>query len=213
MNNFNAVIFDLDGVLVSTDDYHYKAWKQIADRLEIPFDETVNHQLRGVSRMESLHIILSHAEGRTFSEETRVELAEEKNRLYRQTLNQLSPTDILPGVIETLDGLEARGIAIAVGSSSKNAPFILDKIGLSERFAVIVDGNHITKSKPDPEVFLLAATKLECATANCLVVEDAIAGVVAGLRADMQVAAVGDASKSALATYRLGSIEELLKFV
>lgn len=150
-----AVIFDLDGVLVSTDHFHYKAWKQIADRLNIPFDEHVNNRLRGVSRMESLDIILSGASDKQFTDEQKQSLAEEKNTVYRMFLEQLSPADILPGVTETLEGLKVKGVAAAVGSSSKNARFILEQVGLLDWFAVIVDGNQISRSKPDPEVFLL----------------------------------------------------------
>ncbi|WP_340006605.1 beta-phosphoglucomutase [Paenibacillus sp. FSL K6-0276] len=208
-----AVIFDLDGVLVSTDHFHYKAWKQIADRLGIPFDEEVNNRLRGVSRMESLDIILSGAPDQQFSDEQKQSLAEEKNAIYRKFLEQLSPADILPGVTETLEGLKTKGVAAAVGSSSKNARFILEQVGLLDRFAVVVDGNQISRSKPDPEVFLLAASRLECDASACLVVEDAVAGVQAGVHAGMQVAAVGDAMNSKDATFTLQRIDQLLKLI
>ncbi len=208
-----AVIFDLDGVLVSTDHFHYKAWKQIADRLGIPFDEEVNNRLRGVSRMESLDIILSGAPDQQFSDEQKQSLAEEKNAIYRKFLEQLSPADILPGVTETLEGLKTKGVAAAVGSSSKNARFILEQVGLLDRFAVVVDGNQISRSKPDPEVFLLAASQLQCDASVCLVVEDAVAGVQAGVHAGMKVAAVGDAMNSKDATFTLQRIEQLLKLI
>ncbi|WP_313640668.1 beta-phosphoglucomutase [Paenibacillus sp.] len=208
-----AVIFDLDGVLVSTDHFHYKAWKQIADRLGIPFDEEVNNRLRGVSRMESLDIILSGAPDQQFSDEQKQSLAEEKNAIYRKFLEQLSPADILPGVTETLEGLKTKGVAAAVGSSSKNARFILEQVGLLDRFAVVVDGNQISRSKPDPEVFLLAASQLQCDASVCLVVEDAVAGVQAGVHAGMKVAAVGDAMNSKDATFTLQRIDQLLKLI
>lgn len=208
-----AVIFDLDGVLVSTDHFHYKAWKQIADRLDIPFDEEVNNRLRGVSRMESLDIILSGASDQQFTDEQKQALAEEKNAIYRKFLERLSPADILPGVTETLEGLKTKGVAAAVGSSSKNARFILEQVGLLDRFAVVVDGNQISRSKPDPEVFLLAARLLECDASACLVVEDAVAGVQAGVHAGMQVAAVGDAMNSKDATFTLQQIDQLLKLI
>lgn len=208
-----AVIFDLDGVLVSTDHFHYKAWKQIADRLGIPFDEEVNNRLRGVSRMESLDIILSGAPDQPFTDEQKTSLAEEKNAIYRKFLEQLSPADILLGVTETLDGLQAKGVAAAVGSSSKNARFILEQVSLLDQFAVIVDGNQISRSKPDPEVFLLAASQLECEPSTCLVVEDAVAGVQAGVQAGMQVAAVGDAVNSKEATYALQRVDQLLELI
>ncbi|MGE7614531.1 MULTISPECIES: beta-phosphoglucomutase [unclassified Paenibacillus] len=208
-----AVIFDLDGVLVSTDHFHYKAWKQIADRLNIPFDEDVNNRLRGVSRMESLDIILSGASDKQFTDEQKQSLAEEKNTIYRKFLEQLSPADILPGVTETLEGLKVKGVAAAVGSSSKNARFILEQVGLLDWFAVVVDGNQISRSKPDPEVFLLAASQLECDASACLVVEDAVAGVQAGVHAGMEVAAVGDAVNSKEATFTLQRIDQLLKLI
>ncbi|WHY20035.1 beta-phosphoglucomutase [Paenibacillus sp. G2S3] len=208
-----AVIFDLDGVLVSTDHFHYKAWKQIADRLNIPFDEDVNNRLRGVSRMESLDIILSGASDKQFTDDQKQSLAEEKNTVYRKFLEQLSPADILPGVTETLEGLKVKGVAAAVGSSSKNARFILEQVGLLDWFAVIVDGNQISRSKPDSEVFLLAASQLECDASECLVVEDAVAGVQAGVHAGMKVAAVGDAVNSKEATYTLQRIDHLLKLI
>ncbi|AIQ21951.1 beta-phosphoglucomutase [Paenibacillus sp. FSL H7-0737] len=208
-----AVIFDLDGVLVSTDHFHYKAWKQIADRLNIPFDEDVNNRLRGVSRMESLDIILSGASDKQFTDEQKRSLAEEKNTIYRKFLEQLSPADILPGVTETLEGLKVKGVAAAVGSSSKNARFILEQVGLLDWFAVVVDGNQILRSKPDPEVFLLAASQLECDASACLVVEDAVAGVQAGVHAGMEVAAVGDAVNSKEATFTLQRIDQLLKLI
>ncbi|MEK3751295.1 beta-phosphoglucomutase [Paenibacillus sp. FSL E2-8871] len=208
-----AVIFDLDGVLVSTDHFHYKAWKQIADRLNIPFDEDVNNRLRGVSRMESLDIILSGASDKQFTDEQKQSLAEEKNTIYRKLLEQLSPADILPGVTETLEGLKVKGVAAAVGSSSKNAQFILEQVGLLDWFAVVVDGNQISRSKPDPEVFLLAASQLECDASACLVVEDAVAGVQAGVHAGMEVAAVGDAVNSKEATFTLQRIDQLLKLI
>ncbi|WP_339317678.1 beta-phosphoglucomutase [Paenibacillus sp. FSL R10-2734] len=208
-----AVIFDLDGVLVSTDHFHYMAWKQIADRLGIPFDEDTNNRLRGVSRMESLDIILSGASDQQFTDEQKQSLAEEKNAIYRKLLEELSPADILPGVTETLEGLQTKGVAAAIGSSSKNARFILEQVGLLDRFTIVVDGNQISRSKPDPEVFLLAASLLECDALACLVVEDAVAGVQAGVHAGMQVAAVGDAINSKDATFKLQRIDQLLKLI
>lgn len=204
-----AVIFDLDGVLVSTDEYHYKAWKTIADQLSIPFDEHINNQLRGVSRMESLEIILKES-NQSFSADEKSKLATAKNELYRQSLQNLSEKDILPGVVETLDFLSEKGIKLAVGSSSKNAPLILERVGLTNCFDSIVDGNQIENSKPDPEVFLKAAQILEIDPIDCLVVEDAIVGVEAGIRAGMKVAAVGDAKQSEQATYKVDQLTEIL---
>lgn len=194
-----AVIFDLDGVIVSTDECHYKAWKQLADEEGIPFDRQTNNRLRGVSRMESLEIILEKAP-REYSEEEKIVLAERKNEYYKQLLNSLSPRDILPGALELIDALKKHGIRIAIGSSSKNCRTILDRVGLTHVFDVIVDGNCISRSKPDPEVFLEAAKRLGVTARNCLVIEDAEAGVQAALAAGMAVIGVGAASSSPLAT-------------
>jgi beta-phosphoglucomutase len=214
MDTIRAVIFDLDGVIVSTDEYHYRAWKQLADAEGIPFDRQVNNRLRGVSRMESLEIILEKS-GRRYTEAKKQALAENKNNTYRALLAGLSPRDILPGVNEVLKALRTRGVKLAIGSSSKNAGPILQAIGLDRAFDTVVDGTHITRSKPDPEVFTLAAKRLGVSPARCLVVEDADAGVDAGLAAGMRVLAVGSAAShpgATLAAESLAgiSIDELL---
>lgn len=194
-----AVIFDLDGVIVSTDHFHFLAWKSLADELGIPFDEDRNHALRGVSRMESLELLLGdRATG--FSDEEKAALAEKKNTHYRRLLETLSPADILPGVIGYLDACTAAGLRIAIGSSSRNTRFILDKIGMGERFDAVVDGNDISRSKPAPEVFLKAAEALACPPEACHVVEDAEAGVTAALAAGMSCLAVGAAANDPRAT-------------
>lgn len=191
---YQAVIFDLDGVIVTTDQYHYQAWKQIADSEGIPFDYSVNDRLRGVSRMESLNILLE-ASGRTYSREEKKRLAEAKNDYYVRLLTHLRPKDILPGVPELLDELKKLGVRTAVGSSSKNAVYILERIGLGEAFDVIIDGNQITHTKPDPEVFLLAAERLGVSPSKCIVVEDAMAGIEAASGAGIRTLAVGNAVK------------------
>ena len=207
---YKAIIFDLDGVICFTDEYHYLAWKALADTLGVEFDRTVNNRLRGVSRMESLDIILEKYNG-TLSESEKEELASQKNELYKEYLAQMSAKDLSEEVKSTLDELRARGIKLAIGSSSKNAPFILRQIGLGGYFDAISDGNNITKSKPDPEVFLKAAQMLCIEPKNCLVVEDAVSGAEAGNRADMYVACVGDASRMEAGDYNLKSISELLE--
>lgn len=169
---YKAVIFDLDGVICFTDEYHYLAWKKIADTIGVPFDRKKNNRLRGVSRMDSLEIILEGC-GREFSNKEKQTLAEEKNSLYREYLRQLTPKDVSEDVRKTLDSLREGGYRLAVGSSSKNTGFILDRIGLSDYFDVVSDGNMITKSKPDPEVFLKAAELLNMPPKLCVVVEDA----------------------------------------
>jgi len=188
-----AVIFDLDGVIVSTDEYHYLGWQRLADELGIHFDRHINERLRGVSRMESLEIILEKAI-QPYTAAEKLEFAERKNTYYREFLNQVSPKDILPGVMELLAELKTKQIKIAIGSSSRNTPLILAQIGLSDYFNAVADGNDITRSKPDPEVFLLAAERLGISPSACLVVEDAFAGVEAGLAAGMRVLGVGSAA-------------------
>lgn len=185
-----AVIFDLDGVLVSTDELHFQAWKQLADAEGIPFDRVINHRLRGVSRLESLEIILERA-ARPYSPEQKIALADAKNAMYRELLSTLTPADALPGAAELPAALKARGVKIAVGSSSRNTSLILERLDWSDRFDVVVDGNDIRRSKPDPEVFVLAAQRLGVPPAQCLVVEDAIAGVEAARRAGMAVFGIG----------------------
>lgn len=206
---YRGIIFDLDGVICSTDELHYLAWKEIADRCQIPFDREMNDQLRGVSRMESLERILSRGRGE-WTQEQKQRLAEEKNARYRELLGTLSEKDILPGVPETLQALRARGLALAIGSSSKNAVAILERLGLSGWFDAVADGTQIKRSKPDPEVFLLAANKLGLPAADCLVVEDAQAGIQAAQAGGMDAASVGPAAKQAIGTYQLETIYDLL---
>lgn len=203
-----AVIFDLDGVIVSTDEFHFQAWKKLADEQGIPFTRHDNERLRGVSRMESLEIILEKS-ARTYTEAEKKEMAERKNAYYRDLLKSLSVKDILPGVSTVLRELRQRGIKLAIGSSSKNAGPILNAIGLGQAFDVVADGTHITRSKPDPEVFSLAGTRLGLPAAHCLVVEDAEAGVEAGLAAGMPVLAVGSAVSHPRATLRANSLADI----
>ena len=177
-----AVIFDLDGVIVSTDDCHYEAWKKMADEEGIYFDKTINNRLRGVSRMESLEIVLERAV-KEYSDEEKLQLAERKNGYYKEFITKLTPNDILPGAKENLEELRKNGIKIAIGSSSKNTPVILKQIGLDNYFDAVSDGNNITNSKPDPEVFLKAADMLCIPYSECMIVEDADAGIEAGKRA------------------------------
>ena len=184
-----AVIFDLDGVIVSTDDCHYRAWKKIADEEGIYFDREINNRLRGVSRMASLDIVLERAD-KEYSESEKQALAERKNNYYKELICELTPNDILPGAMETLERLKENGIKIAIGSSSKNTPIILKQIGLENFFDAVSDGNNITHSKPDPEVFLKAAEMLKIAPKDCMIVEDADAGIAAGKRAGMKTLSV-----------------------
>lgn len=208
---YEGIIFDLDGVICSTDEYHYLAWKALASRLGIPFDQTINNRLRGVSRMESLEIILEKAEA-AFAEDEKSAFAEEKNVLYRQLLSSMSPADLSDDVRDTLHALRNAGLKLAIGSSSRNTPFILERIGLSGFFDAVADGNGITHSKPHPEVFLKAADILRFDPAACLVVEDAHAGVEAAVRGGFDCAALGDAKNDPRAAYHLTKLSDLLAF-
>ncbi len=203
-----AVIFDLDGVIVSTDEYHYLAWQQLADEEGIYFDRSINERLRGVSRMECVEILLEQSE-KTYSEAQKSEMATRKNNYYLDYLDDLSAEHILPGVMDLFKQLRANDIKIAVGSSSRNSPAILEKIGLSDYFDATADGNEISKSKPDPEVFLLAAEKLGVNPEFCLVVEDAVAGVEAGINAGMKVLAVGSASEEKRAHFCAENVDSI----
>lgn len=187
-----AVIFDLDGVIVSTDHCHYEAWKMMTDEENIYFDEAINNRLRGVSRMASLEIVLERAE-KSYTEDEKSELAERKNNYYKELITKLTPDDILPGAMENLEELKKNEIKIAIGSSSKNTPIILKQVGLDSYFDVVSDGNNITNSKPDPEVFIKAYEMLGIEPGNCLVVEDADAGIEAGKKGGMKTLSVNGA--------------------
>lgn len=205
-----AIIFDLDGVICFTDKYHYQAWKQLADKIGVYFDEQINGRLRGVSRMDSLDIILERA-GREYSEAEKVQMAEEKNATYVKLLEDMTPADLSVEVKETLDELRKRGYMLAIGSSSKNTKKILKQIGLQDYFDAISDGTNIKKSKPDPEVFLKAAEMLGHAPADCLVVEDAMAGIEAAFKGGFLSAGIGDAAKHPDVTYPMQTFADLLK--
>ena len=178
MTDIRAIIFDLDGVICSTDRYHYLAWKALADRLDIPFDEQKNKLLRGVSRMDSLEIILGNRSSH-FSEKEKWELAEKKNRIYREYLQTMRPSDLSEDTRYALQTLRKRGYLLAIGSSSKNTRQILTQLGLEHFFDAVADGTQITRSKPDPEVFFLAASLLDISPEQAIVIEDAESGVQA----------------------------------
>lgn len=210
--SIKAVIFDLDGVIVSTDEYHYQAWKSIADKESIKFGRSENNRLRGVSRSESLEIILEKS-SKNYTQNEKKGLLELKNNIYKGLLENLSSEDILPYVNEVITYLKSMSIKIAIGSSSKNTSLILEKIGMENTFDAIADGTMITKSKPDPEVFLIASKKLNINPLDCLVVEDAKAGVEAAISCNMKVAAIGDAIKCNKATYNLDKLINLTNIV
>lgn len=207
-----AVIFDLDGVICFTDKYHYLAWKKIADELGIYFDETINNRLRGVSRMESLEIVLERYEGE-ITEKEKKDLAEKKNKIYVELLEEMTEKDLPVEVAETLNGLREKGLKLAIGSSSKNAKLILKRLGLEGYFDAVSDGTNIVKSKPDPEVFLKAAEFLRIEPSKCLVVEDAKAGIMAAKRGGFDSAGLGEAAKCEEVDYAMGAFKDLLAVV
>ena len=205
---FKGVIFDLDGVICFTDKFHYQAWKKLADRLGIEFDEKINDRLRGVSRMASLEIILEKS-ARAYSDAEKESFAAEKNDAYRALLENMGKSDVSEDVRDTLSELRARGVLLAIGSSS----LILEKTGMKQYFDAVSDGNNITRSKPDPEVFLKAAQFLNLAPADCLVVEDAVAGIDAGFSGGFRTAAIGEATNYDRPDYKLTTFSDLLKIV
>ena len=207
-----ALIFDLDGVLVFTDKFHYQAWKKTADKLGIYFDETFNNRLRGISRAESLEIILERYNGKLSAEEKSA-LMEEKNNTYKKLLEKMSSADVADEVRLTLNILRQRGYKLAVGSSSKNTKLILEKVKLCDMFDAVSDGNNITRSKPDPEVFLKAASFLGAAPRDCAVVEDAVAGIDAAKAADMTAIGIGDAASYEKTDYSICSFTEILDII
>lgn len=186
-----ACLFDLDGVVVDTAKYHFIAWKALAEELGFEFTLEDNERLKGVSRMRSLEILLEIG-GLQFPEQEKMAMAERKNALYVSYIEKMTPDETLPGVREFLQELRASGIKIALGSASKNAPMILERIRLSGMFDAVVDGNSITEAKPDPEVFLKGAGLLGVRPENCVVFEDAVAGVEAARNANMFIVGIGE---------------------
>lgn len=209
---FKGVIFDLDGVICFTDEYHYLAWKAVADSIHVEFDRTINNRLRGVSRMDSLDIILEKSSV-SYSEKEKAALAARKNDLYRESLQRMTARDLSDDVKNTLLSLRESGLKLAIGSSSRNTPTILERLGLKDFFDAVSDGNNITHSKPDPEVFLKAAEYLGLEPGDCLVVEDAVSGTAAGHAGGFQVACVGDASTAGVGDYNMKSINELVEIM
>lgn len=203
-----SVIFDLDGVLVSTDELHYQAWKKLAEELGIRnFTKEDNEKQRGVSRMESLEVVLSKGD-KSYSEEEKTALAERKNDYYKEMLQSLDDSAVLDGAVDTLIMLRERGISIGVGSASKNTPMILEKTGLAKYIDKVSCGLDTTKSKPDPEVFIIAAKKLSMPSEECLVVEDSAAGIVAAKAAGMKSLGVGPYYQTLGATYEARTLKQ-----
>ncbi len=203
-----AFLFDLDGVIVDTAIHHYHAWKRLANELGFDISEEFNEQLKGVSRVDSLNIILEHG-GLTLPDEEKRDLAIRKNGWYLELVSRMTPDDILPGVPDFFAQTRKAGLLTALGSASKNAPLILERIGMSEVFDAVIDGTKVEKSKPDPEVFTKGADELEVRYNECVVFEDAVAGVEAGNRAGMFTVGIGSPGVLTLANMVAPSLHEL----
>lgn len=208
INKYRACIFDLDGVIVDTAVYHYKAWKRLANELGFDFTEENNEKLKGVSRVRSLELILEWG-GVTKTEAEKAELATRKNDWYVEMIDHMTPAEILPGAKEFLETCRAAGIKTALGSASKNSMTILDHINLTSLFDVIIDGNKVTKAKPDPEVFLKGAEALHVSPSECVVFEDAIAGVEAAINGGMKVVGIGSPKVLGEADLVVGGLNEM----
>ncbi len=205
-----GIIFDLDGVICSTDRFHFDAWRTVMEKVGISIGEDVNSKIRGVSRMEGLNRILGDRVAE-FSQEEKEELAQEKNKLYITLLDGMTEKDVSQEVLDTLHQLRKMGLKMAIGSSSKNAKLVLQKVGLGEFFDAVSDGNGIQKAKPDPEVFLRAAAMIGLKPSQCLVVEDAFTGIDAAQRGGFISAGIGDAARYAKADYRLEHFSDLIR--
>lgn len=208
MTKIKACLFDLDGVIVDTAKYHYLAWKRLADELGFNFTEEDNERLKGISRMDSLEILLEIGK-LTFEDKVKVELAEKKNNWYCEYIEKMTPDEILPGTKEFLELLRENKIKIALGSASKNSMTILTNVGLVNHFDDIVDGNSISKAKPNPEVFLLGAEKLDVKPEECVVFEDAKAGIEAAINAGMYSVGIGDPKVLDKANIVVSSLKEV----
>ena len=184
-------IFDLDGVIVDTAKYHYLAWKKIADEFGFVFTEKDNERLKGISRMASLDILLSIG-GVHLSEGEKLQVADKKNEIYLGYILKMTPDEVLPGVLTFLKTLRDQGIKISLGSASKNAKTILHQVGIENLFDAVADGTTVSKAKPDPEVFFKGAELLNLSPADCVVFEDARAGIEAAHRAGMKCVGIGD---------------------
>lgn len=190
IQNMKGAIFDLDGVIVDTAKYHYLAWKQLALSLGFTFSEKDNERLKGISRTRSLEILLEIG-GLTFDDAAKEKMASQKNEWYVDYVRRLDASELLPGSAEYIEQLHSKGIKTAIGSASKNTPMILDRLGIHHLFDSVVDGNKVSKAKPDPEVFLKAGLELGLAASECVVFEDAEAGIQAALSAGMGAVGIG----------------------
>ncbi len=205
-----GILFDLDGVLLSTDQFHFQAWKALADRLGIPFDRHQGDRCRGVSRMESLEIVLENS-SHPYTPEEKQQFAAEKNHHYRTLLQELTPADVPEETVRVLTELRRRGYRLALASGSKNAGLILQKTGLGSLLDGVVDGTDITRSKPDPEVFCKAAQVLGLSPRDCVGVDDASAGVQSIRAAGAIAAAMGPAAQAGEGDWNLRTLSQLLE--
>ncbi len=203
-----GVIFDLDGVIVDTAKYHYLAWKELAKELGFEFTENHNELLKGVSRVRSLDILLNIGKVH-LSEGKKQAYLESKNKDYLNYITKMGPEEILPGAKTILDTLDNLNIQYVLGSASKNAPLILKQVGLFDRFSGIVDGNSVSKAKPDPEVFLIGSKILELPPKNCVVFEDAIAGIEAANKINMISVGIGNKKILNKANYNFNNLTEV----
>jgi beta-phosphoglucomutase len=206
-----AFIYDLDGVITDTAEFHFLAWKKLAEELGILFDRQFNEQLKGINRMDSLDRILNLDPSLPpFSIEEKEELAARKNEYYLKLIEAINPSHILPGITALLAANKEANIKIALGSASKNAPAILEKLGLTGYFDYIVDASKVENGKPDPETFTTAADALEIAYSDCIGLEDSAAGIEALNKAEMFSVGVGDAAHLAHADYLVGDTSALI---
>ncbi len=201
-------IFDLDGVIVDTAKYHFLGWSFIAEKLGTNLSPLDNEQLKGLSRIDSIEKLLE-IKGISLDEDEKIRLAELKNNYYIELIQGLSPSDILPGVIDLIRLLRDNDMKTALGSSSKNAIFIIEKLQIADYFDVVIDGNDVSKAKPDPEVFLLSARKLSIEPSECVVLEDSASGIEAAINGGMKSIGVGSTSILSKANIVVASLEEL----
>lgn len=203
-----ACIFDLDGVIVDTAKYHYIAWKRLANELGFDITEEENEALKGISRMGTLEIMLNNA-GLEFEEDKKIELTTRKNKWYQEYISTMTKEEVLPGVIEFLEELKSKGIKIALGSASKNAGFILDYVDMRSYFEIAIDGTKTTKSKPDPQVFLMGAEGLGVAPNEAIVFEDGKSGIEAALAGGFTTVGIGKPEVLTKAHYVVSGLHEM----
>lgn len=208
MASIQACLFDLDGVLVDTAKYHYLAWKRLAEELGFVFTEQDNERLKGVSRTASLEILLEIG-GIQLDDAAKQELAERKNNWYVESITSMDETEILPGALEFLKECRSNGLKVALGSASKNAMLILNNTGLTPYFDAIIDGTKTAAAKPDPEVFVLGAKEVGVPTENCVVFEDAEAGIEAAVRAGMRSVGIGSPDTLSRANLVVPSLQQM----